>query len=251
MKAELNSKTNQEPWGENASGCDDFVEVRYRNIRLMYHLKNRLMDLEKFLRTIRGIMETLKTRLDICIDRIEIEIFQDREEWIEHHTVINQQDVPSWVQGDSGRVIRLIMDDEKISTFETLQVMASHECVHHALKKATGGNIPAWIDEGLAVYLSQDLPAEYNEALKRAVLKRATLPLELLDARFSRLDRAIKTLAYAQSRSMVAHLISKYGWDMIKELLTNYKTDGSPDGALRKRGLNMYLLEKEWERMIG
>ena len=78
----------------------------------------------------------------------------------------------------------------------------------------------------------------------------AALPLELLTGRFSRLDRTLKTLAYAQSLSMTAHLVSTYGWDMIRDLLAACKRDGSLETALRQYGLNLYLLEKEWERTI-
>ena len=117
---------------------DDFVEVRDHNIRLSYHVHNPLIHTEELLETIRQIMETLKTRLGLYPDGIDIEIFRTREEWIEHHTYINQEDVPSWVQGDSGRVIRLVTDDKKVPDGESLRVMVAHEVVHHVLGKAAG-----------------------------------------------------------------------------------------------------------------
>lgn len=244
----LNSIIGQGPDKKSYLGQDDFVEVRHRNIRLSFHVKNKLINLAKLLGTIRRIMEKMSSVLGIDFDQVEIEIFQNKEEWIEKHTIINDQETPSWVQGDTGRVIRLVMEQNEISSFEKLQLIVTHECVHLAVRNFTDGKAPAWLDEGLAVYFSQNLPDEYKNTLENAFKNGAQLPLEMLNDPFSRLDRTMKSLAYSQSYSLVNHLVQKHGWNVIKELLASSARGESINAALRTWGLNLYLLEKEWEQ---
>jgi len=246
----MKSVINEGPDKKSYLGEDDFVEVRYRNIRLSYHVKNELINLARLLGTIRRIMEKLKSMLELELDLIEIEIFQSREEWIEHHTVISEEEIPTWVQGDTGRIIRLVMDQDKVSTFKALQLMVTHECIHQTVRRATNENIPAWLDEGIALYLSQNLPDHYNDILAKAVSADACLPLELLSGPVTRLDRKIKTLAYAQSYSLIEYLVEKYGWEIVKKLLDACKRGDSIDTVLKEYGLNMYLLETEWVKSV-
>jgi hypothetical protein len=244
----LDSIIGDGPGKKSYLGQDDFVEVRHRNIRLAYHVKNSVIDLPCLLGTIRRIMEKLEVDLNLLLTNIEIEIFKDKSEWVERHTIINEADLPSWIQGDSGRVIRIVMDQEKIASMQALQLAVTHEVVHFALHRHVNKPIPAWLDEGLAVFCSQNLPAAYTEELKRAVAGNALLSMEMLTPPFTRMDRSVQRLAYAQSTAMVEYLVSKYGWDLIREMLMACKRGESPEHVLKARGLNYYLLEKEWDR---
>jgi hypothetical protein len=240
----LDSIISDGPDRKSYLGQDDFVEVRHRNIRLAFHVRNRHIDLARLLGTIRRIMEKLADNLGLRVPEIEIEIFQDKAEWVERHTVINEADLPSWIQGDSGRVIRIIMDEEKIATLEALQVMLTHEVAHFALHRHVGKPIPAWLDEGLAVFCSQDLPTAYVDDLKRAAEADALLSLEMLTPPFTRLDRAIQRLAYAQSAIVVEYLVTHFGWELIRDMLSACQRGESPEHVLKGRGLNYYLLEQ-------
>lgn len=245
----LDSIIGKGPDKKSYLGDDDYVEVLHRNIRLSFHLKNPLVDLAKLLGTIRRIHEKIERHLHWTATRIEVEIYQSREQWIERHTRINEQDLPSWVQADSGRVIR-IYTDSKTDTLQKLQLVITHECVHAALGQMTGVALPAWLDEGLAVYLSQELPAEYQLHLKAAVDQDAVLPLELLEKPFTRLERKVQKLAYAQSSSMIGFMVEKYDWNMIRQLIAALGRGDGLDAALGEFGLTAYLLEKEWKQSV-
>lgn len=226
-------------------GEDDFVVVHHRNIVITYHVKNKLIDLADLLRSIRKILVEIKDKLDLSPEALEIEIFKSRDEWIERHTMINEVDTPSWVMGDSGRVIRLVMDDHKIASFEDLKLMVAHECVHAIVRSHTHELCPAWLDEGLAVCMTQNLPEKYRISLQNALAADALLPIETISQSFSRLDRRLKTLAYAQSYSLVDYMADKYGWEIVREMLDDYARGDSGEAVLRERGVNMYLLEKD------
>jgi hypothetical protein len=244
----LDSIIGDGPDTKSYLGQDDFVEVKHRNIRLAFHVRNRVIDLARLLGTIRRIMEKVETDLGIAISELEMEIFQNKAEWVERHTVIDAADLPTWIQGDSGRVIRIVMDDDKIATMAALQLMATHEVVHFILHRHVNRPLPAWLDEGLAVFYSQNLPDAYQTALAKAADKNALLPLETLTRPFARMARAVQRLAYAQSAAMVAFLVQKHGWPLIREMLAACGRGESPEHVLKQKGLNYYLLEKAWRR---
>ena len=242
----LNSVIGEGPDKKSYLGEDDFVEVRYRNLRVSYHVKNRLIDLAKLLGTVRRIQEKLAGTFRIDPSPLEIEIYRDKKEWADRHTFIEEADLPSWIQGDSGRVIRIVMAEDCTTAFEKLQVMVTHECVHGILKSAFGDSLPAWLDEGLAVYFSQALPEDAVEMLLKARDADALLPIELMEGTFARMDRQVKKLAYAQSSSLVEYLKKRNGWAIIRDMLAACSRNESPEHAMRPYGLNYYLLEKEW-----
>lgn len=230
-------------------GEDDFVEVFHRHIRLCYHLKNPIVDLPKVLGTIRRIHEKLAHCLRLTIGRVEVEIYASREQWIERHTRINAHDLPSWVQADSGRVVRIYMGKKNWTT-EKLQLVLTHECVHNALARHVGKPLPAWLDEGLALYFSQDLPTSYQAQLSAAVAGDALLPLELLVQPFTRMDRRMQKLAYAQSSSLVGYLVERYRWDMIRDLLAAFKRGDALAATLTRFQTTVYLLEADWKKTL-
>jgi hypothetical protein len=238
------------PAGKSLQRPAGFIELHAENIRILCHTCNSLIDPTGLIAEVKRILIKIEMVLGITCGEIEIEVYRNKKEWVERHTLINEGDLPSWVQGDSGRVMRLVMDEVKIASMEDLTLMVAHECVHAAVRKHTGERCPAWLDEGLSTYLTQELPEAYAEAFKQALAADALLPLEMLTASFCRLDRKIKCLAYAQSHSLVDFLVAKYGWKIVKDLLAAYSRGDSEDGVLRKHGLNMYLLEKEWMREI-
>ncbi len=246
----LDSIIGEGPDKKSYLGEDDFVEAHHRDIRIMFHLRNRVIDLSRLIGTVRRIQEKLRENIACPLESVEIEIFQDRAEYVERHTHISEEDLPSWVQGDSGRVIRLIMDAGGVDTLERLQAMVTHECVHLALNRMTEGKVPAWLDEGLAIYFSQDLPEKYRRSLKNAMEADALFPMEVLEKPFARMDRKLKNLAYAQSAAVVDFLVEKYGWPTMQDLTKGVANGDSPEFAMRKAGLNYYLLEREWIRSI-
>ncbi len=203
----------------------------------------------------------LQSAVEQCVDRVEqelklksgpleIEIYDNRQEWIDNHTRLNEEDLFTWVSGDSGRMIRVVADCSKGIGNGTLAGMLCHESVHHIVRRYTGPHIPAWLDEGLAVVLVQELPKKYLAALSRALAEQALLPLELLEHSFSRFDRGLKSLAYAQSGSLVRYIVAAYGYPFIREILDGCRRGDRLEHLLKSKALTLYLLEQEWQRWL-
>jgi len=193
----------------------------------------------------RQAAETVADWFAFAVDELEVEVYTSRELWIEQHTRLNEDELASWVAGDCGRIIRVVASG---SDHHLLQ-MVGHECVHHIIR-VHAGSIPAWLDEGLAMYLLLGMPKRYAQTLKKAVAHGAFIPFDLLEKPFSLLDRRLKDLAYAQGCAMVRHLEISYGRSRLRSLLTALGRGDNLAQALRPLGLNMYLLEKELVRHL-
>lgn len=130
----------------------------------------------------------------------------------------------------------------------------AHELSHVVIHQATYnpfGDIPRWLNEGLAMYAEGPLEQEYTTALQRALAQGKLISLKSLSSNFPA-DPAQATLSYAQSYSVVKYLIDTYGRDKMAALLATFKEGSTYDGALRKvYGLNTEELDAAWQSSLG
>lgn len=208
------------------------ADGRYSSIQLLEAVKACIARVEKHLGLVAG--------------HVEIEVYRNRDYWVDSHTRINENELFTWVGGDSGRIIRVVADEKKVVTDSALAHMVCHECVHHIVRSHTSPLIPAWLDEGLAVLMVQKLPKSYLSALADALEQDALLPFSLLEPPFSRFDRSLKSLAYAESTSLVQYFVETFGYPFVRELLECCRRGDRIESILRGKGLTEYLLEKEW-----
>jgi len=129
-----------------------------------------------------------------------------------------------------------------------------HEMTHVVIGQATfrcGSSLPAWLDEGLAVYNEGDADSVFINALNNAVTEDRVFTVRGLAGSFpTSEDGAL--LAYAQSRSLVAHLIDSYGATRMNELLNAFQQLGTIDRALDNvYGFDSDGLESAWRADIG
>jgi hypothetical protein len=129
-----------------------------------------------------------------------------------------------------------------------------HEMTHVVIGQATfrcGSSLPAWLNEGLAVYNEGEVAGSFNVALTDAIAEDRAFTVKGLAGSFPTAeDGAI--LAYAQSRSLVAHLIETHGADHMNQLLVTFQQVGTIDRALESvYGLDSDGLEAEWREAVG
>ena len=130
----------------------------------------------------------------------------------------------------------------------------SHELSHVVVEQATKnpfGDVPHWLNEGLAMYSEGPLESEYSSALSQALGKNKLLSLKTLSSNFPA-DSAQATLSYAESYSVVKYLIDTQGRDKMSALLGVFKEGSTYDGALRKvYGLDTDGLDAAWQATLG
>jgi hypothetical protein len=134
-----------------------------------------------------------------------------------------------------------------------IEGVVSHEVTHLLVAEATGrasNRLPSWLNEGLAEYGNSDPSQNYKEALRRAIASRELKPLWQLSTFGGSADQVIT--AYGQSRSVIEHLVARYGQRKIAELARAVQGTFNIDQALEQvYGLDVYGLDSEWRSTVG
>ncbi len=135
----------------------------------------------------------------------------------------------------------------------TVTGTVSHEFTHLLVHEAAGraiGQIPSWLNEGLAEYGNIDPTDDYDAALRYGIYTRRVRPL-WYQGSFGGSPEDI-LIGYGQGRSVVNFLIAKYGVGKISELFREVQETLDLDSAmLRVYGLDQYGLDSEWRTAIG
>jgi hypothetical protein len=125
-----------------------------------------------------------------------------------------------------------------------------HEVSHLVYHQATAGNglYMPWLNEGLAVIHQEESdPANEIAPLRNAALDGELIPFDELSSTFSSADSDRALLAYAQSRSMVEFIVSRYGRGGVGKMLAALREGADEQEALEQGlGVKAADLEREW-----
>jgi hypothetical protein len=129
-----------------------------------------------------------------------------------------------------------------------------HELTHVLVGHLTFsclGDVPTWLNEGLAVYSQGELDPVAKSQLDNAIHSDTLLPVRSLSGRFSEIaDKA--NLSYSESYSIVNYLIQSHGRDNVTALLISLRDGATVDEALTKvYGFNIEGLDDAWRASIG
>jgi len=160
---------------------------------------------------------------------------------------------PSWVGGqaypDQNIVIIGISPDILDWGKDAMVHELTHVLVGH-LTFSCLGDVPTWLNEGLAVYSEGKLDQQSQNQLNDAILNDTLLSVRSLSGGFSEVsDKA--TLSYSESYSLVNFLIDAYGQAKMTDLLVALRDGTTIDEALAKTyGFNIDGLEQAWRQSI-
>lgn len=130
----------------------------------------------------------------------------------------------------------------------------AHEITHLIVGEAVFGpfgDIPTWLNEGLAQYAEGEMEEYHRRALDDAIKENNLLSVRSLGSSFPA-DPDQASLAYAQSLSLVSYLVDTYGWDKIGELIAVFKEGSTYDNALQEvYAFDTEGLEEQWRTHIG
>lgn len=137
-----------------------------------------------------------------------------------------------------------------------LSPVLKHELCHLILHDATGGgNLPRWLDEGVAQWvsggISEMVAPRRPYFLPGAVLMGWDVPLERLDPLFHGNERDI-LYAYEKSLSVAEFLVNKGGAGSLSRLLRRMSRGETVQEALRSGyGMSLDDIERSWRRHIS
>jgi hypothetical protein len=161
---------------------------------------------------------------------------------------------PSWTGGqafpDQNIVILGISESDLDWGREAIVHELTHVLVGH-LTFSCLGDVPTWLNEGLAVYSEGELDSGSERQLEDAIRDNALLTVRSLSSGFSEVaDQAY--LSYSQSYSITKFLVETYGQEKMTSLLLSLRDGLTIDEALLQTyGFNVEGLEDAWRAAIG
>ncbi|MEX0800641.1 MAG: peptidase MA family metallohydrolase [Dehalococcoidia bacterium] len=133
-------------------------------------------------------------------------------------------------------------------SFDTLR----HELAHVVTAIAGEGpfgSLPAWLDEGTAVYAQTD-PGGFRDTLDGAIDRGNVLSVRSITSYQG--DPSKVGLFYGQSWSLVSFLVETYGEEKFAQLFAEIKAGNTTDAALDTvYGFDQDGLDNEWRASVG
>jgi hypothetical protein len=127
-----------------------------------------------------------------------------------------------------------------------------HELAHVVTKIAGEGpfgRLPAWLDEGTAVY-AQESPGGFRTAIERAISRGEVLSVRSITSYPG--DPGTVNVFYGQSWSLVKYLVEEHGPGQFAQLFAEIKSGKRIDAALEAvYGFDQDGLENEWRAHHG
>ncbi len=135
-----------------------------------------------------------------------------------------------------------------------VDILVTHELTHLVFDTATH-NIyrpaPHWLNEGIAVYLSEGFSERWQVSLGQAKGANALIPLQGMVATFGAGDQRFD-YGYAESVSAVDYFVKTYGEPKLWALIRSYSEGLSDDDAFsRATGLDLPGFNAAWMKSIG
>ncbi len=185
-------------------------------------------------------------------DPIDFYIYADQDKFYDALGPGTRENVGGQAHADIRTMFALITPAEIDDTW--VDVVVPHELTHLVFATATENPFhepPHWLNEGLAVYLSEGYTASYRAAVEQVVGDGTIIPLEGLAGAFpTTYDRFV--LAYGESVSAVDHIIKTNSRDDLVALIRSYATGVTDDEAFSAAlGVDMDGFEAEWLASLG
>ncbi len=128
-----------------------------------------------------------------------------------------------------------------------------HELTHLVVHQATFspyGQLPLWLDEGLAMHNEGELDTFLHSCLEEAIREDELISVRSLCSPFSAYYE-IASLSYAQSYSLVEYLLDNYGPEKMLDLLAIFKQGSTYDEALIEvYGFDIDGLDARWRATL-
>ena len=161
---------------------------------------------------------------------------------------------PSWTGGQAFPDQNIVILGISQSDLEWGQDAIVHELTHVLVGHLTFsclGDVPTWLNEGLAVYSEGKLDPASERQLQDAIRGNTLLTVRSLSSGFSEVsDKAY--LSYSQSYSITKFLVETQGQEKMRSLLLSLRDGLTIDEALMDNyGFDVEGLERAWREAIG
>ena len=154
---------------------------------------------------------------------------------------------PEWSAGGfDGQILMPVRGAaQNLAEFDRVLI---HELTHAMLKSVASRNLPAWLNEGLAMYFEGRDTALSERRLAAA---RLFVPLAALQTSFARLNTAQAVIAYEESAFATRALVDRIGPAGVGQLLQDLSAGQTMEQAIERFGVTFVAFESDLERRVG
>ena len=154
---------------------------------------------------------------------------------------------PEWAGGGFDGQIRMPVAGatQNLPAFDRILV---HELTHAMLHGIAARNVPAWLNEGLAMYFEGD---DMAAAERRLAAGRTFVPLVHLQTGFTGLGAMQADIAYDMSAFATQTLITRIGAGNVGLLLHDLDRGHTVETSLPRFGLSLANFEAELAKRVG
>ena len=156
---------------------------------------------------------------------------------------------PAWADGLFDPVLGRIQIPTRgaLTDHAWLKRVLRHEFVHALIRDLQGLNataVPTWLNEGLALQLSNDHWSELEQLRQGTV---PAIPLPALEGSWGELSSEAATIAYLEANSAARYLIDRYGMYEIRLLLARLRQKQTLSAAMQAQlSLSYDQLQSLW-----
>jgi len=129
----------------------------------------------------------------------------------------------------------------------------SHELSHIVVGLATDnpyGNLPRWLDEGLAMVSEGVMPAGNASALRSAIRADGLISVRSLSGYANDPDEV--DLFYGEVYSLVEFMLKAFGKEKMSALLSTFREGLAQEQALQQAyGFGLAELDRQWRESLG
>jgi peptidase MA superfamily protein len=184
-------------------------------------------------------------------DPIDFYVYADQRAFYDALGPGTHENVGGEAHADIRTLFALIPSDLIEDSF--VGTVIPHELTHLVFDTAAGNPYhfpPTWLNEGLAVYVSEGFDSSRRSLVDEATRNGTLIPLDGLTGRFPNGEGFF--LAYAEGVSAVDYLIRVYGRDSLVSLIRSYAGGRTDDEAFSAAlGVDMSAFGAAWLADLG
>ena len=142
----------------------------------------------------------------------------------------------SWTGGLAFTIHNILLITVDPEEFDTDISGMIHELAHLLVSDLTFncfGDLPTWLEEGLAMYAEGDLTDYQRMSLEAATASGDLISLRSLNSSFPA-DHSDAHLSYVQSWSLVDYLITEFSWSRMRRLLDMFAEGATYEQAIKR-----------------
>jgi tetratricopeptide (TPR) repeat protein len=131
---------------------------------------------------------------------------------------------------------------------KNIEEILTHEYIHLIIQRIVKGNIPTYLNEGIAEFFSKGYLSPSEKMKLREILEEnKIISFEKLKNNWENLNREEREIAYLQAKAFIEYIVKNFGWEILGKILKEFSKERKEDEIFKDlTGKELKNLEKEF-----